>query len=170
MAQVLQDKNKSHLFGKLLERDGNQDLAKRITEGKLEESDIAVLEEQRKLFSEKITQSEKIEKMLTKENVIEFARNHPDFEKIVNLVGPEKAVKAIQSQLKDISITDEGRFNIIASAMEARDSYKNGDYKKLNDQVEKMCKDNKIRPQEYLDALAIQDPAEKEEALNILVA
>ena len=36
LADVLQDKNKSYLFGKLLERDGDQELAARLAEGKLE--------------------------------------------------------------------------------------------------------------------------------------
>ncbi len=168
LAEVLQDKNKSHLFGKLLEEGGNKHLAARLAEGKLEESDIQLLEEQRKIFSEKITQSEKVERLLTKENIIDFARNHPEFEKIINLVGPEKAIKVIQSQLKEISITDEGRFNVIASLMEAYDSNKNGEYKEINDKVGKLLKDNKISEKEYLDVLAIVDPDEKEKALKRL--
>ncbi|MFA6077006.1 MAG: hypothetical protein WC735_02940 [Candidatus Paceibacterota bacterium] len=170
LAQVLQDKNKSHLFGKLLERDGDQELASRLAEGKLEESDIALLEEKRLIFSEKIIQAEKIEKLLTKENIIDFARNHPEFEKIINLLGPEKAIKAIQGQLREISITDESRFNGILSAMETLDSYKKGEYKTVNDEVEKICKDNNISPQEYLAVLAIEDPIEKDKKLRELAS
>ena len=170
LADVLQDKNKSYLFGKLLERDGDQELAARLAEGKLEENDIALLEEKRFVFSEKITQAEKIEKLLTKENIIDFARSHPEFEKIVNLLGPEKAIKAIQGQLREISVTDESRFNSVLSAMEFLDSYKNGEYKIVNDEVEKICKDNNIRPQEYLAVLAIEDPIEKEKKLKELAS
>ncbi len=168
LAEVLQDKNKSHLFGELLRVDGNEDLAVRLAEGKIEKSDINLLEQQRIKFSEKITQSEEIEKLLTTDNMVAFARNHPEFEKIINLIGPEKAIRVIQSQLRDISITDEGRFNRIASAMETYESYRNGEYKAVNDRVEKLCKDKNISPQEYLTALAIEDPAEKEKALKEL--
>lgn len=168
LAQILQDKNKSYLFGQLLERDGNKDLAQRMAEGKLEESDIALLEEKRLIFSEKITQAEKVEKWITKENLIDLARNNPEFGKIINLVGPEKAIKAIQNQLKDISINDENRFNAIISAMEVFESYKNGEYKEINDKVEKFLKDNKITSQEYITILAIENPLEKEKALKKL--
>lgn len=169
LAEVLQDKNKSHLFGELLKKNDKENLAQKLVEGKLEKGDIELLEEQRKIFSKKITQSEKIEKLLTKDNVVEFARNHPKFEKIINLIGPEKAIRVIQSQLKDISVTDEGRFNSIASAMEIYESYRNnGEYKAVNDKVEKLCKDKNISPQEYLTALAIEDPEEKEKALKKL--
>lgn len=169
LAEVLQDKNKSHLFGKLLEQGGNKDLAQRLAEGKLDESDINLLEVERLAFSEKMARAEKVEKLLTKENVIDFARNNPEFEKILNLVGPEKAVKAIQSQLRDISIADEGRFSNIVGAMETFESYKDGEYKEVNDRVEKLLKDNKITSQEYLATLAIEDPVEKEKALKKLV-
>lgn len=168
LKEILQDKNKSHLFGKLLERDGHEDLALRIATGKLEESDIVLLEQQRVVFSEKLTHTDKIEKLLTKDNIIEFARNHPDFEKIVNLIGPEKAAQVIKNQLKDISITDESRFDGIASALETYTSYKEGDYKTRNDQVEKMCRDGEFTPQEYLKAIAITDPREKRKALQEL--
>lgn len=168
LAEILQDKHNSHLFGKMLEMDGHQDLALRLIEGKLERDDINLLEEQRLKFSEKVTQSEKIGRLLTEENVIEIARNHPDFATIINLVGPKKAIKAIQGQLKAMCITEEYRFNAIAGPIETYDSYKNGEYKKTNDKVEKLCKDMGITPKEYLDALAIEDPEEKKATLKKL--
>ena len=168
LAEILQDKSNSHLFGRLLERDGHEDLAQKLIEGKLEKEDLELLEEVRLKFSEKITQSERIEALLTEENVVEIARNHPDFAKIINLVGPKKAIKAIRSQLKEICITDEYRFSAIADPIEAHDSYKKGAYKETNEKVEKMCRDNNISPQEYLDALTIEDPKEKEKALKKL--
>ena len=168
LAQILKDKNKSHLFGKLLDRYGRDDLALRLAKGELEENDVSLLEEERLRFSEIMARSEKIKSLTTEENIIEFAHRHPDFEKIVNLLGPEKAKKVIQSQLDEIAFTDEYRFDRIADSMEAYDSYKNGKYKAVNDQVEQMCKDGKFTPQEYLDALAIQDRRKKAEALKEL--
>lgn len=168
LAEVLKDKTKSHLFGKLLDRYGREDLARRLLEGKLKEGDIELLEEERLRFSDIMARSEKIKNLMTEENVIEFAHKHPEFEKIVNLLGPEKAKKVVQSQLDEIAFTDEYRFDRIADGVEAYDSYKNGEYKALNDKVEKMCADGKFTPQEYLDALAITDRRKKAEALKEL--
>ncbi len=167
LAQIMQDRNKSHLFGELLKRD-DKALAERFAGNKLTSDDIDHLETQRKLFSEKIIQSEKIEAMLTSENVINFARTNPEFEKIINLAGPEKAAKAIKNQLREISISDEDRFKDIVAKMNALEGYKNGQYKQVNDCVEKLLKQNKISEQEYFDVLAIEDPEEKEAALRKL--
>ena len=167
LAQIMQDKNKSHLFGELLNKQ-DKNLAARLAKNTLTEADIHRLEDQRKVFSEQIIKAEKIEKLVTKENIIDIARGYSDFEKILNLVGPEKAVQVIKNRLKEMSITEEGTFNDISSAMETVESFKTGKYKELNDKVEKFCKDNNIAPKEYLAALAIEDPAEKEEALKKL--
>ena len=168
LAEILQDENKFHLFGKVLENGGHHALAERIAEDRLEAGDIDLLEEQRKIFSEKMSLVEKVGKLLTKESVVELARNHPDFEKVVNLLKPEGTIRAIQSQLLEISITDESRYESIEQAIEAADSFKNGAYKEINDEVEKVCKDMNISQKEYLDALAIEDPKDKEKALKKL--
>ena len=165
LAEILQDKSNSHLFGRILERDGQQDLALRLKEGKVEGDDIGLLEEERLKFVEKIEESERIKKLLTEENVIAIARNHPDFATIINLLGPKKAIKAIQGQLKEICITDEDRFKAISEPIEEYDSYKNGEYKKVGEDAEKKCTAMGVSQQEYLDALTIGDPAEKEKAL-----
>lgn len=168
LAEILKDKSSSDLFGKLLKKEGQEELALRVIGGKLEADDIHLLEELRLKFVEKIDQSEKIEKLLTKENIAGIARKHPDFAKVINLLGPEKAIKAIRSQMKGLCITDEDRFNAIAEPVVIYDSYQNGQYKESNDRVEKMCEDMGINQQEYLDALAIKDPDEKEKALKKL--
>jgi hypothetical protein len=168
LAEILKNKNKSHVFGKLLEREGQAELAVRLAKGELEEDDLDVLEQQRLLFTEKMAHSDRIERMLTPETVAEFARNHPDFAKIINILGPEKAVKIIQGQLKELSITDESRFDRIANSMDQLEAFKTGDYKAVNDRIEKLCKDKKITPKEFLDAIALQDPTAKEKALRDL--
>lgn len=168
LAEILKDKNSFHLFGKVLKKDGQEDLARRIIEGKLEESDIELLEEERLKFAEKIARSEKIEGLLTEETVTEIARQHPTFARIANILGPQKAIRAIRSQLKEICITDEDRFNWIATPLEAYNNYKNVEGKEVGDKVEKLCKDMGIQPKEYLDAVAIENPKEKEKALRTL--
>ncbi|MFZ3029569.1 MAG: hypothetical protein WA095_01085 [Minisyncoccia bacterium] len=152
----------------MLEQDGHEELVKRLASGKLEEDDIEALEEVRLKFSEKLTQSAKIEAMLTEDSVVAIARNHPSFAKLINLIGPKKAIAVVRSQLKEMCITDEARFAAIAEPIEALDSYRNGEYKKTNEKVEKFCKDNDISPEEYLKVLEIEDPKEKKKALKKL--
>ncbi len=168
LAEILNDKTNSHLFGTLLDNDGQESLGKRVATGNLEEDDIELLEEYRKKYSEKVIESETIEKLLTEENVIEIARSQPDFAKIINILGPQKAIRAIRSQLREMCFTDGERFSRIAEPIVEYDSYKNGEYKKTNDKVEKFCKDNNISIKGYLEALDIEDPKEKEEALKKL--
>lgn len=167
LKQVLQDKNKSDLFYKLLRQDGNEDLANRLAEGKMDSGDLDLLEIERLAFSEKITRSEKVEKMLTKENVIDLARNHPEFEKLVNLGGPEEVIKGIKNRLRDIAITDEGRFNTILGRMEDKEAREEV-HKKVEEKVEKLLESKNITPEEYTEALAIKDPIKKKEALREL--
>ena len=51
---IRQDESKSHLFGELLKKAGKQDLAERLAGKKLDAGDIALLEKQRKIFSERL--------------------------------------------------------------------------------------------------------------------
>ncbi len=169
LSEILNDNNKSDLFSKLLEREGDQDLAARIQAKSLTEADVHLLEERRKVFSEKITLSEKTEKFLTKDKIIAFARKHPDFEELINLHGPEKAIKVIQGQLKEISITDESRFNSLVSEIDTITSFESGEYKRVNDEVEKLLVDSKILPEQYQAALAITDPLARQMAISKLV-
>ena len=69
-------------------------LRQELLRGTLEQDDIDLLSEYRIKFSEKIAQSEKIEKLLTEENVIEIARTHPDFAKIIDIVTPKTSYKS----------------------------------------------------------------------------
>lgn len=169
LAEILNDGKSFHLFGKILEKEGDKELAQKIAEGKIEEGDIELLEQARLKYQEKVQVSEGVENLLTEETIVEIARNHPDFEKIVNLVGPKKAISAIKSQLREICITDEARFDTIAEPLKNHDSYKKGEFKKTELAVEKMCKDKGISPKAYLEALAIEDPEEKQTALKKLV-
>ncbi len=170
-AEIKQDREKSHLFLLLLKQNGHKDLATRIAERKVAgAADVQLIEKQRKIFAEKMVQSEKVEKFLTKENMVSLARNHPNFEAIVN-AGSEQAIRAIKNHLREISITDESKFNAVVESLKIHDDYENGgEYKELDQRVDKLCKDNGITSQEYFDALDTQDPIEKKKALQKLAS
>lgn len=168
LVEIMQDKNRLHLLGELLKKGGNVELGARLLEGKLKEGDIATLEKSRKELSEKITHTEKIEKLLTKDNIIEIGLSNPCFQQIINQLTPEGAIKVIKSQLMEIAVKDEARFKVLASALEAKESHKNGEYKKVNDEVEKFLSEKNITQEEYRKALAIEDSDKKKQALKEL--
>lgn len=166
LKEIMSDKEHSDLFGKLLEANGRLDLAEKIRSGSLGESDISLLEEQRKIFSEKITQAEKIEEFITEDSIESIARNNPSFREIVGLSGKEAAVEIIKKQLKRLSIIDEDRFKKMAKKIEGYISFKEkGKYKEVDDKIEKLLASKEISSKEYSDALEISDSKEREKAL-----
>lgn len=169
LLEILNDKKSSHLLSKILERDGDEELALKMASGKIEEGDIELLEQARLKYQEKIEVSKSVEDLLTPDTIVEIARNHPEFAKIINILGPKEAIEVVRSQLREICITDEARFSAIAEPLKNHDSYKKGEFKKTEEAVEKMCKERGISTQEYAEALAIKDPKEKKEALKKLV-
>lgn len=169
ISDILRDKTNSHLFGKLLEEHGEIDLGRKIYEGRLEEDDIAELSKYREKFSEKIERSETVEKLITKENVIEIARVSTEFAKIMDIVTPEQAVKIIREQLRKKCFEDETTFNIISDSIQQCADYKNGEYRKNEEEIEKMCESMGISTKSYLDAIEIKDPSKKKAALEKLV-
>jgi len=168
---VMQDPERFHLFGEMLKTGGSKELselAERMAAKNLDQGDFAILEKQRKIFNEKMNSAERVEKWLTKENIMDLARNHPSFKGVIGVLDPEKVIEVIQSQLKGMSVTDEARFKKLLSGIDKSESFKNGAFKKLDEDIEKFLKDKKISPQEYKDAIAIEDEKKKAEALEKL--
>ncbi len=170
LVEIRDDNDKSYHFGQMLEKSGKHELAVKFAEGTLDANDLGIINKQRLLFLEKTAQVEKIEEMVTEENIINIARKHPQFQEIVDNITPEKAVEAIRGQLMEMSINDEGRFNRIIKYTQTLDSYKNGELKVLEKNVSQLLKDNNISSKEYEGALAIEDPQEKEKALKELAS
>ncbi len=168
LEEVMQDNEKSHLFGEFLISIGEEDLATRVAGKMLNEVDLALLNKQRKVFLEKMAKAEEIEKWLTKENIMSLAHNHPDFAAATGVLGVEKIAEMVKSQLKNIAITDEDRFKKLLGTIQITEDFKNGSYKKNEEEIEKLLKDKGINPKEYQDALAIEDPDKKEKALKEL--
>ena len=169
LAEILSDRKSSYLFGRLLEQEGAQELAGRLMSGNLSSYDMETLEEKRKRYLEMVAQSEKIEGLLNEETVLEVANANPDFQRIINLVGPQKAIKVIRAQLRELRFTDEWSFNRIAGPVEDYYKYKNKEYKKTGTEIDQLLKDLNITAEEYTEALAITDPAEKKAALIALI-
>lgn len=168
LAEILANKANAHMFGELLEKNGKNDLGGKIAKGTLDKYDMSLLEAQRKIFSEKMLKAESVEKLVTKDNLESIAASSDYFAQVINLVGTENAIKVIQTKLKEVSIKDPIKFQEMADAMEEQDSFKKANYKKENDKIEKFLKQHNVDPKEYMEAVAIKDPAEKERAMKAL--
>ena len=172
ISDIVSDREKSYLFGKMLEKEGTKtdtELMTRLIKGELEESDIETLEKHRKNFEKRIRQAENIKEELTQELTLEIGYQNPEFQKIINIVGSERAVDIIQGQMSELAIMDPVRFLSISKKIEKVKNFKTGETKRLDDSVKELCEKEKIDANEYLKAIAITDKKQREEAVKKLV-
>ncbi len=172
LKEIMSDKEKSSLFVKMLDNDGGQeykDLLARLTSSKLEEADVDALSNHRKKFEVKMQRVENVKGQITEEVAIELAERNPDIKKLLENVGADSIVGIVQERLGDLSVTEPERFNKLAKNIESMQSFQKGKFKELQNNVEKMCTEKNLDGGEYLKALAIEDPDEREKALVSLV-
>ncbi|MDR3558730.1 MAG: hypothetical protein P4L61_04300, partial [Candidatus Pacebacteria bacterium] len=103
--QILDDKEKSGLFGKMLEHDGDpadKEIMARLVSGKMEEGDIDRLAEARATFAEKMRDADTVRLEINPEMAQEMAKNDPEFEKILKIVGPERAAMFIEKEMREL--------------------------------------------------------------------
>jgi hypothetical protein len=171
LAEIMADKEESHLFGLMLEedKDANKDMAARFAAGKLNPEDFADLEIQRKAFTEKMDNAENISKELTSESVMEMGRQDPKLQEIINISGPEKMLSAVKAELAEVAIKDPARFDKLSKSVEIMQSFEKGRLKDLDDSVKEYCKKEKIDSKDYEKIAAIKDTAEGKKAFSELI-
>ncbi|MDE2188737.1 MAG: hypothetical protein KGJ35_03365 [Patescibacteria group bacterium] len=167
--KILDDKEQSALFGDLLKREGQEELAQRLVSGKIEADDLDKLAEYRREFSEKMRQAENIEKSLTPEMAAEIIRLDPNLQKIAESSGQEGIIAAAKESLRKMAISDQSRFDEILRHVENVNSYHDGDFKKLETEVEERCKKMGVNADKYYEAMAINDFDKRQEALSGLI-
>ena len=170
--QILNDKEKSDLLGDMVKHGGDpadEQLMTRLVSGKIEAADFDRLEELRGGLSEKIRDAENIKSELTPELAMDIAKGNPDLEKIVKSVSPEGVVKAVHETIKNIAVNDPDNFAKILKRIETVKSYKDGDFKKLDESVNEICKGRGFNADEFLKKGAIKDFDERQKALGDLV-
>jgi hypothetical protein len=168
LSEILKDSQESALLGRFMEVDNNHELAGRMAMGDLTQTDLEKLEEYRVKNIEKLGQVKSLETTITPEYVKEFAANSPEFQKLVNLVGPEKAAVAIKNQLREVVASDPDRFDNMHSALERLSSYKSGEMKSLETKIREQCKDFKteLSDDDFAAVMAIEDPYDREVELR----
>jgi len=166
LKDILNDKEKSSLFGDMLKRDNDTEIANRLAEGNLTEGDISSLEERRTTFTETMKRVESLKETITPATLEAFARNNKDFEKILKLVGPDSAVAIYKKQIAEFSISDPDRFTALANATENYNSYLAGDWKETDTFVKDELKKLNVKESSYAKALAIEDEVDRAKALR----
>ena len=170
--EIINSKEQSSLLGDMIEHDGDdtdKELMSRLVSGKMEATDIDRLEKFRGKFSEKTRDAETIKEEMTPELAQEIARQNPEIQKIVKLVGPEGVVRAVQENIMKIAVTDPEKFKKISKSVETMKSFREGDLKKLDDSVNEFCKKHGVNADEYMKVMAINKFEDRQKALSDLV-
>ncbi|MEI6396600.1 MAG: hypothetical protein WCO48_00800 [Candidatus Taylorbacteria bacterium] len=168
-AEIIADKEKSDLLGKMLDYEVGPDSEKimaRLKKGEPNEADIDVLSKYREIFDKKMQKVENIKEEITPDMVAELGEHDPSFKKLLEHIDPDKLTDVVQDRLGELAMTDPDRFNKLAKKIEKMQEFKKGDFKKLDDSVKEMCKERNINEDEYMKVLTIKDEKERMKALE----
>jgi hypothetical protein len=172
LKEIMKDDKQNALLGEMVEHDGDatdKEMFARLVSDKMETSDIDALSKFRGKFAERMRDAESIQEELTPELAREIAENNPDLKKVMGLVGPEGIVSAVQETIKKMAVSDPETFKKISKQVEAVKRFREGDLKKLDDDIKEKCKKEGINADKFAKALAIEDDAERKKALVDLV-
>ena len=170
--EIIADKEKSDLLGKMLERDGgpeSKEVMIRLKSGTLTEADIDNLSKYRDAFDKKMQKVENVSEEITPEMVAELGEHDPKLKKLLEHVSPDKLVDVVQDRLGELAMSEPDQFKIISKKIEKMQDFKKGDFKKLDDSVREMCRERNINTDEAMKALAIKDDMEREKALTQII-
>ena len=173
LASIMQDKEKTDLLGKMIDEEGNPDgeaLMTRLLNKKLEPGDVAKLDEYRERFSGKLEKAENINSEITTEMLADIGALHPDFQKIIKQAdSPEKAATMIKGQMNEVAMTDPTRFAHMTKEVEALQSFKKGEFKRVYTETQELAKKMGVDTNQYMKTLAIKDEKERDKKLAGLV-
>jgi hypothetical protein len=172
VAEIMGDNEKSSLFGKMLERDGDptdKDVVDRLINKKLQDGDVEVLQKYGAAFEKKWRRVEGVNEELTPELIKEVASQSPDFKKILGVIDSDRATAMFKDRMADLAFTDPALFDKIYKSVDNLTILKKGGVSSNDKYIEKMCKDNNIDEGLFSKALAIKDDVEREDAIREIV-
>ena len=168
LKEILSKPEGGYLFGELLDREGRQDLAEKLAQGEISESDIQEFDHYRKNYNESMDRAEVVKASIDDKLIEAYTRNNPDLQEVVGLIGQDSYTRMIKEKLTTLAIKDPYAFDRLASSVESKNDFMNSDYKKLDDEVLALCEKKNIEPKKYMEALAIADPKERQKAIKEL--
>lgn len=168
LTDIIADKSESAIFGSFLKKEGPSgvELAERLAKNELRAEDLKALEVRRLEHIQKMHEVEGLEKQMTPEYVANFAKYSPKFQEIVNLIGPEKAASALQSQMRELLVSDQDRFNNLSNKMKELMTFRRGELSDTDKAIIEECKKNGVSEADFMKALAMEDEEERKEFLK----
>lgn len=166
LADILKNQKESAMLAGFINRDGDTKLAERLALGQINESDIDRLEEYRVNNNEALQQVESLEKVVHPKFLQRIAESSPEFQKIINLAGVEKAAKVIHAQLQEVVVSDPGRFRAMFDSLMSLNEYESGTAKDFEKKVRAQCEKHGADDSEIAELLAIEDDDERDEAIR----
>jgi len=176
LAETLADNKQSALFVDMLTKDKTDtegmDLAEKLAHTKdLLPGDLTKLAPYNTKFKERIERANEMKARITEENIKEFGQNNPRFQEFLDLVGPEKMVKAVHSQMLALLINNEGEFNALKGALDELNKYRSdvseSGYKTIDDEIRVWCDENKVEAGDYMRIMQLKDPKERTKQLRV---
>ena len=166
LKEVLAKPEDSDLFGELLKYNDETDLVAKLTRGELEESDIEGLDRYRKEFLMRKERANTVKESINEDVINAYAKNNPELQKIVALVGPESYKSIVKEKLAGMAMNDPWTFDFLASAVEDQNRFKEDYFNPLDKELEDLCKKKNISPKKYMEALATEDPEDRKKQLR----
>ncbi len=167
LAENLRDKDRSILFGKMLEAEGptGKDLAKRMLEPGFAE--FGELQEKNKVLNETMNRIANVEAQLTPESIKMFAEQDPTLAGQLTLLGPEKFAEVMRSKLSSIAFgPDADRLVQMQQKLASHKRHREdpgGTFSTLNKDLRKKCEELKITEERFVDIMREDDPAKRVE-------
>jgi|GEM_PF-2399236 len=176
LVEVLRGNNSRYL-GEMLKNSEDSEaleLATRMAGGELDEGDISLLEKYRVDFNKRMEAIQQMENSITADNVALFAKGSPEFQKIINLLGPDKAANAIKVEIKNLAFGDQDaqdRFTKIREAVGKMEAFKSDktSFEELEGRMEETYEKYKLSDGEFEGAIQEEDPALRTQKMRELV-
>lgn len=172
LAGILQDPKRSQLFGDMLYASGDpadRELAQRVMKGELSSGDMETASLRKKEFDTRMESARAILQEVNETSISKYAKNSKELQSVIDLVGGQKAARAISSQLEALAMKDIGSFQILQNQLltqkENQQKFEEEDKK-----IEELAEKYGITADDYVEALSIKDTAKREKALAELVA
>lgn len=160
LSENLQDAQKSVLFGRMLELDPKGiDLAQKLKNP--DAGELKLFAEQNVKFNEKMRAAKDLGDGITKDTIKEFAKDDSVLQAQLEIMRPEQLAQLFKNQLPFIAISDETRFNRIKDAFDTMKSFREGAYKNLDQQITKICTDNRFNQERFVDIMRNPDPNQR---------
>ncbi len=166
LKDILSKNEDSFLFGEMMKKEGQEHLSSKIAKGELSEFDIQNLDKYRTDFIEISEKVKVIKESISNDTINAYTKNNPELQKVVGLIGIESYTKLIKEKLASVAIQNPDFLDKLSSSVNRKNSLKIEIYDGLDKEITELCKKKNIKPEEYMNALALKDETEREKELR----